>query len=131
MILGAAASVYAADPFSSEFQRFSRETIRQLQADGQPVATADVLNFLDTVGVDDRVSFFQSNMAAWTPYHVDDPDLSSDIRSALADQGAQVLRVYSDHHFGLLSTDFELRVLMWEKSDGDAELAAYVVDHSL
>ncbi|MFA3918946.1 hypothetical protein [Ruegeria hyattellae] len=129
-MLGTAASVYAADPFSSEFQRFSRETIRQHQSDGQPVATTEVLNFLDTAGVEDQVSFFQSNMAAWTPYHVNDPELSSDIRSALIDQDTQVLRVYSDYHFGLLSTDYELRVLMWEKVDGDAELAAYVVDHS-
>ncbi|MDP5219286.1 hypothetical protein Q5Y75_18855 [Ruegeria sp. 2205SS24-7] len=131
LMFGAAASVYAADPFSSEFERFSRETVWQLQADGQPVATSEVLGFLSEAGIEDRVSFLQSNMDAWAPYHVDDPELSSNIRSALVDQDTQVLRVYSDYHYGLFDGGHELRVLMWEKADGDAELAAYVVDHSL
>ncbi|MEX0349068.1 MAG: hypothetical protein AB3N15_06545 [Paracoccaceae bacterium] len=130
-MLGAAASVYAADPFSSEFERFSREVIGQLQTNGQPVATSEVLAFLAEAGIEDRVSFLQSNMAAWEPYNVDDPKVSSNIRSALVDQNTQVLRVYSDYHRGLFGGGHELRVLIWEKADGDADLTAYLVDHSL
>ena len=118
-----------------EFDKFAKKAIREIGGNKNPEApTKRLYAFLEEKDIKDSetVGFLASNMKIFTsPKSIEDPTLSPNRKKLMKKHNSIAFQAFTSRYPLFPVGESELRVLVFERENGEVELVAYIFFHTL
>ena len=120
---------------ASEFDKFAKKAIREIGGNKNPEApTKRLYAFLEEQNIEsgEIIDFLDENMKSFSRrISLVDPDLSPTSRLLLKEENAKSLISFTSRYPLFPLGESELRVLVYERENGEIELVAHIFFHTL